>query len=80
MVGAPGFIALLRKISLVLFGLLALVPRCFLVDVVHRVIIDFCKPLHCMLVDQLVIIIQGVLPIRLLLVVQSFGPLPSGQG
>ena len=79
MVGTPGFIALLRKISLALFGLLALVPRCFLVDVVHRVIIDFGQPLHCALVDHLAIIIQGVLPICLPLVVQGFCPLPSCQ-
>ena len=45
-----------------------LVPRCFLVDVMHRVIIDFGKSLHCMLVDQFMVLIQGVLPVRLPLV------------
>ena len=75
----PGFIALLHEISLALFSLLALMPRCLLMDVVHRVFIDFGKPLHCVVVDQFAII-EGVLPICMLLVVQSFGPLPSCQG
>ena len=57
MVGTPGFIALLRKISLALFGLLALVPRCFLVDVVRIVIIDFGKSLDCVLIAQFMILI-----------------------
>ena len=57
MVVSPGFHALLHQVSLVLFGLLALMPWSLLVDVVQRVIVNLGQPLHCMLIDQLVIII-----------------------
>ena len=57
MIVSPGFAALVYKVFFVLFGVFALVPRCFLVDVVRAVFVDLAEPLHCMLVDQLVVLI-----------------------
>ena len=57
MVFSPGFRTLLHQVTLVLFGLLTLMPWSLLVDVVQRVIVDLGQPLDCMLVDQLAIII-----------------------
>ena len=57
MVFSPGFRTLLHQVTLVLFGLLTLMPWSLLVDVVQRVIVNLGQPLHCMLIDQLVIII-----------------------
>ena len=62
MVVSPRFAAHVHKVLLVLFCLFALVPGCFLVDVVHVVLIDLADSAHCMLVDQFVVLIKCFLP------------------
>ena len=54
---SPGFAALVHQVFLMLFVFFALVPRCFLVDVVRIVIIDFGKSLDCVLIAQFMILI-----------------------
>lgn len=80
MVLGPGFGALLHQVTLVLFGVFALVSGSFFVDVVQRVFIDFGQSLDCMFVDQLMVIIQGGLPVSLLVIVQYSCPFPGCQG
>ena len=80
MVVCPRFAALVDQVFFVLLRLFALVPRCFLVYVVRVVFVDLAKPLHCMLIDQLVVLIQGFLPFLLSGIVKCLGSFPGCQG
>ena len=76
----PRFAALVDQVFFVLLRLFALVPRCFLVYVVRVVFVDLAKPLHCMLIDQLVVLIQGFLPFLLSGIMKCLGSFPGCQG
>ena len=79
-VGVPRFAAPIHQLLFVLFGLLSLVPGCLLVHIVHVVCKDLAQSTDCVLIDQLVVLIQGLLPFFLLGVVEGFGPLPGSKG
>ena len=76
----PGFGALLHQVSLVLLRLLALVSRGLVMDVVLWVFVDLGQPLHCMLVHQLVIVVEDLLPLLKFVVLKLLGPLPRREG
>lgn len=75
--GLPRLAALTDQIFLSLFGLLALVSGCFVMDVMLFVLIDLGKPLNGVLVDQCVVLIYRFLPVCLLTVMQAIRPLPG---
>lgn len=73
LVGLPGLAALVDKILLVLFGLLAMVSWCLVMYVVRLVFVDLSEPLSGMLVDQCMILVNCVLPFSLPLVMEVVG-------
>ena len=71
--GSRWLVALHDQLFLVLLCLLALMPGCFLVYVMVLGGEDLCKPGRCMLVDQLVVLIQHLLPLSVLAVARGTG-------
>ena len=75
----PGFVALLRRLFLVLFGLTSLMSNGLLVDVVVLGCIDFCKSGCRMFVDLQVIEVKSFLPVLRLSIVEGGCPLIGSQ-
>ena len=76
MVVSPLLAAPVHQLFFVLLGVFSLMPRCLLVHVVHVVCVDLAQAVDRMLVDELVVLIQGLLPFFLLGIVEGFGPFP----
>ena len=75
----PGLATSVDEFLFVLFRLLALVLGSLLVHIVLAVSKDLAEALDGMLIDQLVIVIQGFLPFLLFAVVQGLGTFPGCQ-
>ena len=76
MVVSPLLAASVHQLFFVLLCVFSLVTRCLLVHVVHVVSVDLAKAVDSMLVDELVVLIQGLLPLFLLGIIEGFGPFP----
>ena len=57
-------------------GVFALMPWCLLVHVVHVVAIDLAQAVDSMLVNELVVLVQGRLPLFLFGIIEGFRPFP----
>ena len=73
----PWFGTSFDQVSFEVFGHFALVPGCFLVNVVLRVVIDRAQPLDGMCVDQLMICVKGGLPFCLSVILEVPGSFPG---
>ena len=70
--GAP-----VDQVSFEVFGHFSLVPGCFLVNVVFRVVVDLAQPLDGMGVDQMMICVKSGLPFCLSVILKGAGSFPG---
>ena len=76
MVISPLLSASVYQLFFVLLGVFALMPWCLLVHVVHVVGIDLAQAVDSMLVNELVVLVQGRLPLFLFGIIEGLRPFP----